>query len=526
MSQEEHDRYALISVSDKTGIVQFAGELTALGYEVVSTGGTARALQAAGIAVTSVECLTGMAEMLDGRVKTLHPAVHGGILFRRDLRAHRDAAAEAQLPDIAIVCVNLYPFAQTVESGGAVEECIENIDIGGPAMIRSAAKNHADVAVVTDPADYSVVVEELRVAGVTSIELRRRLAAKAFAMTAAYDAEIADWMRTYAGLSELPARYSIGGTLAYRCRYGENPHQWGAFYRQIGAGEPCIGHATVLGGKELSYNNLCDADAALEAAKELDDQAACVIVKHTNPCGAAVAPTLAEAFRGALGGDPVSAFGGIVAFTRPLDASTAELMTAPGAFFEVVVAPGFDPDAVETLTTRRKWGASVRLLSVPDLTGWRAMAKGCVLRQLTGGFVVQDRDLKLISEAETTVVTKRAPTADEMRDLLFGWRLVRHVKSNAIVLAAGGRVVGVGAGQMNRVQSVRLAVGQAGDRASGAVMASDAFFPFADGPEVAALAGVTAIIQPGGSKRDADTVAVCDAHDIAMVYTGMRHFRH
>ncbi|MBM3493526.1 MAG: bifunctional phosphoribosylaminoimidazolecarboxamide formyltransferase/IMP cyclohydrolase, partial [Armatimonadetes bacterium] len=388
-------------------------------------------------------------------------------------------------------------------------------------------KNHADVAVVVDPADYVGVLDDMRASGgLTSADIRRRLAAKAFSLTAAYDADIAAWMLSHIGPHDPPARHAFGGTLAYRCRYGENPHQNAAFYRQAPTGEPCIGHATVMGGKELSYNNLCDANAALEAVKEFDDVPACVIVKHTNPCGLAVGETLQDAFRGALEGDPVSAFGGIVAFSRALDYPTAKLLTAQGNFFEVVVAPGYDAEAAELVTTRRKWGGSVRLLSVPTLAGWRAKAGGNDIRQLVGGYLVQDRDINLIRSADLRVVTQRAPSADEMEEMLFAWRIVRHVKSNAIVLTAGGRMVGVGAGQMNRVQSVRLAVGQAGIKARGAVMASDAFFPFADGPEVAAQAGVTAVIQPGGSVRDEETVAMCDAHGIAMIYTGVRHFRH
>ena len=518
---------ALISVTDKRGVVDFARGLCELGYEVVSTGGTARALTDAGVDVTPIEKLTGFPEMLDGRIKTLHPMVHGGILYRRDLRAHVTAATNAGIRSVAVVCVNLYRFADAVSSGLDFSDCIENIDIGGPAMIRSAAKNHRDVAVVTDPADYTMVLDDMRAnGGAPSPSLRAKLAVKAFALTAAYDAEIASWMRQQLSEDAVPPSFAIGGALAYVCRYGENPHQRAAFYRQIPTGEPSVGHAEVLGGKELSFNNLCDANAALEAVKEFDDAPACVIVKHTNPCGAAVAQNLADAFRAALECDPVSAFGGIAAFSRKLDLATARLLTDPGQFYEVIIAPSFEPDALEMLTQRPKWGANVRILAVSPVEGWRRHARGWDTKQLVGGFLVQERDLKQITPDDVKAVTRRSPTPAEMDALMFAWRVVKHVKSNAIVLARGRALVGVGAGQMNRVQSVRLAVGQAGDKARGSVMASDAFFPFSDGPEAAANAGVTAIIQPGGSRRDADTIALCDANDIAMVFTGLRHFRH
>ncbi|NLH98926.1 MAG: bifunctional phosphoribosylaminoimidazolecarboxamide formyltransferase/IMP cyclohydrolase [Chthonomonadales bacterium] len=526
-NKSENRPIALLSVTDKSGLIPFATGLVEFGYEIVSTGGTARTLSEAGISVTAIESLTGFPEMLDGRIKTLHPLVHGGILFRRDLPEHVQSAAAAGIRPISLVCINLYRFADAVSSGSGVQDCIENIDIGGPAMIRSAAKNHRDVTVVTDASDYEAVLADMRDnGGACSEAMRRRLAAKAFSLTAAYDAEIASWMRDLAGVTDMPASYASGGALAYACRYGENPHQRAAFYRQIPSGEPCIGHAEVLGGKEMSYNNLCDANAALEAVKEFHDAAACVIVKHTNPCGAAIGDNLAEAFRAALECDPVSAFGGIAAFTRPMDAETAGLLTDPGQFYEVIIAPSYEPEALAVLTQRPKWGGSVRLLAVGPLEGWRQRARGWETKQLVGGFLVQERDLHIVSPADLRVVTRRAPTEAERDALMFAWRVVRHVKSNAIVLAQGTTLVGVGAGQMNRVQSVRLAVGQAGEKARGAVMASDAFFPFSDGPEAAASAGVTAIIQPGGSRRDSDTIAVCDAHSIAMVFTGIRHFRH
>jgi len=521
-------RRALLSVSDKTGLIEFACALRELGVEIISTGGTAKALQDAGVSVVPIEQVTGHPEMLDGRVKTLHPAIHAGILYRRDLAGHREAMRQSAYEPVDLVCVNLYPFADTVRSGGGVQDCIENIDIGGPALIRSAAKNHEHVVVLVDPADYPRVIGEMKQSGgCVGLELRRKLAAKAFAQTAEYDSMIATWMRdTLAGPNDLPESISFGAKLVYHCRYGENPHQRGAFYRQQGTAEPCIGNARFLHGKELSFNNLCDADAALEAVKDFAERPACVIVKHMNPCGAAQADTLPVAFDGALSGDPVSAYGGIVAFSRTVDAQTAEHATARGLFFEVMIAPDYDEEALGILTTRRKWGASLRLLSVGSLDGWRAKASGFAIRQVVGGLLVQDRDLHEVQQPDLRVVTQRTPTEQEWEALLFAWRAVKHVKSNAIVLAQGRTLVGVGAGQMNRVQSVRLAVAQAGKRAAGAVLASDAFFPFKDGPEAAADAGVTAIIQPGGSIRDEETIALCNERKIAMVFTGIRHFRH
>lgn len=521
-------RRALLSVSDKSGIVSLGQGLAGLGIEIISTGGTAEQLRAADVPVRDISEITGFPEMLDGRVKTLHPAVHGGILFRRELREHRTAMQDAGFVSIDLVCVNLYPFAQTIQADKSVQECIENIDIGGPAMIRSAAKNMDSVGVLVDSNDYAPALAELvRLNGHLTVETRRRLAAKAFAHVAAYDARIAEWMRTaVAGLTEFPQLLSLSGALAYTCRYGENPHQAAAFYRQEGRSEPCVGTAKVLHGKELSFNNLCDADAALETVKDFDDAPACVIVKHTNPCGLAQASSLADAFTAALDGDPVSAFGGIAAFSRPVDLETARRVTAPGTFFEVIIAPDYDDGVLDILQTRRKWGANLRILSVGELAGWRSRAGGWAAKQLVGGFLVQDRDTKIIQADDLRTVSERPPTSEEVTQLLFAWRAVKHVKSNGIVLAKGGSIVGVGAGQMNRVQSVRLAVGQAGSKAEQSVMASDAFFPFADGPEAAADAGVTAIIQPGGSRRDDETIELCNRGSIAMVFTGVRHFRH
>lgn len=523
----QHVRRALISVSDKTGVVDFARRLSDAGIEIISTGGTARTLKEAGVTVRPIEEVTGFPEILDGRVKTLHPAVHAGILYRRDTPAHQEAMRQAGFQSVDLVCVNLYPFAQTVAEGRSVQDCIENIDIGGPAMVRSAAKNHEFVVVVTRPQDYDAVASEIEQSGgMVSLETRRRLAAIAFAHVAAYDAAIAAWMRQYAGETGFPEVLTLSAELQYVCRYGENPHQRGAFYRTSGSREPCVGRARVLHGKELSYNNLCDADAALEAVKDLADRPACVIVKHANPCGAAQAETLAQAFVGAYHGDPISAYGGIVAFSRPVDLETAREMTRQGMFFEVVVAPSYDPEAIEVLETRRKWGANLRILEVGALEGWSAHAEGWYVRHVTGGILVQDRDLKLYNQPDLRVVTDRAPTQEEMDDLLFAWSVVKHVRSNAIVVARSRTVLGVGAGQMNRVQSVRLAIQQAGEKATGAVLASDGFFPFADGPTAAADAGVTAIIQPGGSIRDQESVEACNLRGVAMVFTGMRHFRH
>jgi len=521
-------RRALISVSDKAGVADFARALTAMGVEIISTGGTARALRSDGVQVTDVEAVTGCPEMLDGRVKTLHPAIHGALLFRRDNPAHVAAASAAGMTPIDLLCVNLYPFDETVRSGAAVEECIENIDIGGPAMIRAAAKNLDSVTVVVDPRDYGAILDEMAAAdGAVGAATRRVLAAKAFEHVSAYDARIASWMRgRLADHREMPDQLTVSARLAYRCRYGENPHQAAAFYRQEDTGEPCIGYADVLNGKPLSFNNLADADAALEAVKDFDEAPSSVIVKHMNPCGLAQGATIAEAFAGALEGDPVSAFGGIAAFSRRIDAACARAITEPGRFFEVVIAPGYDDDALEILRTRRKWGVGLRILSVPALEGWRDRAATWRLRQITGGLLVQERDLRLIKETDLSTATRRAPTAGELAEMLFAVRAVKHVKSNAIVLSKDRRIVGVGAGQMNRVQSVRLAVEQAGGKAKGSVMASDAFFPFADGPEAAANAGVTAIIQPGGSRRDDETIRLADERGMAMVFTGVRHFRH
>ena len=514
-------RRALVSVSDKAGMVELARALVAHGAEVLSTGGSARALREAGVAVTEVADHTGFPEILDGRVKTLVPQVHGGLLGRRDDPAHLAQMERHGIAPIDLVCVNLYPFESTVASGAAAADCIENIDIGGPAMIRSAAKNFSHVAVLTDPAQYEEVLAELAQGG-TSLELRERLAGAAYARTAAYDAAIAAW---FARNAEFPARMTVSGTLRQTLRYGENPHQKAAFYANgTRAG---IATARQVQGKELSYNNLNDTDAAFECVAEFD-RPAVVIVKHANPCGVAVANDLVGAWEAALRCDPVSAFGGIIAVNRTLDAATAAEMAK--IFSEVIIAPDADGDAIELLARKK----NLRLLltgGVPD-----PAEPGLSVKTVAGGFLAQDRDAGRVTEDALKVVTQRAPSRSEMRDLLFAFRVCKHVKSNAIVHCRDGATVGIGAGQMSRVDSARIAgwkgeaaakaAGLPGSLTEGGVVASDAFFPFADGLEAAIAAGATAVIQPGGSMRDAEVVAAADKAGVAMVLTGMRHFRH
>jgi phosphoribosylaminoimidazolecarboxamide formyltransferase/IMP cyclohydrolase len=520
---------ALISVSDKTGIVEFAAGLASLGIEIISTGGTADTLSKAGIKVLNISDITRFPEMLDGRVKTLHPAVHGGILARRDIAEHMQTIESHDIKPIDLVCVNLYPFAKTVANPDvSLEDAIENIDIGGPAMVRSAAKNHAAVTVIVHPEDYSLILAELNEnGGETTLNTRRKLAAKAYSHTARYDSMISRWLsERFMGEDIFPKEISFGYEKAQDCRYGENPHQRAAFYRETNCAEPCVGMAKQIHGKELSFNNFFDINGALETVKEFEGAPAAVIVKHTNPCGAALADTLAEAFLRARMGDPISAFGGILAVNRPLDAATAEQITGKNTFFEAIIAPSFLPEALPILTQKKKWGANLRLLEVGALEGSLHKASGFDLKKVVGGLLVQDRDLGVISPENLKTVTERMPTPEETEELLFAWKIVKHTKSNAIIFTKAKQVLGVGAGQMNRVQSVRLAVQQAGEQAKGAVMASDAFFPFPDGPEAAAEAGITAIIQPGGSVKDQETIDVCNRYNIAMVFTGMRHFLH
>ena len=520
---------ALISVSDKTCLAGFAQGLAGFGVELVSTGGTRAALARAGLAVRDVSDLTGFPELLDGRVKTLHPKVHGGLLAVRENPEHEAAMRAHGITPIDLLVVNLYPFEATVERGASFADCIENIDIGGPAMIRSAAKNYNDVAVVVDPEDYPKILGELTAhGGCTTGKLRQELAQKAFARTAVYDAAISNWLATEMGLAA-PAYRAFGGKLVSRLRYGENPHQTAAFYA---SGEPRRGVAMArqVQGKELSYNNVNDTDAAFELVAEFDPAwtAAVVIVKHANPCGAAEAANLAEAYELALRCDPVSAFGGIVALNRKLDAKAAALIVK--IFTEVIIAPEAEDAAIEIVAAKK----NLRLLLTGDLPDPRGT--GWTFRPVAGGFLAQIRDNANVDDMDLRIVTKRAPNEMEWRDLKFAFRVVKHVKSNAIVYAKGGATVGIGAGQTSRVNSARIAAMKAAEAARGAglpeslakgsVVASDAFFPFADGLLAAAEAGATAIIQPGGSMRDAEVVKAADGAGLAMVFTGVRHFRH
>jgi phosphoribosylaminoimidazolecarboxamide formyltransferase / IMP cyclohydrolase len=522
-------RCALLSVSDKTGLIEFATALTQQGVSLVSTGGTAMALAGAGLDVTDISDWTGFPEIMDGRVKTLHPKVHGGLLAVRANAGHRAAMQQHGINGIDLLCVNLYPFEQTLQTGGNYDELVENIDIGGPAMTRAAAKNHADVTTVVDPADYPSVIEEMKQnGGATLAETRRRLAAKAFARTAAYDAMVSTWLLDEAG-ETTPAFRALGGSLVQRLRYGENPHQHAAFYRN---GKKREGVATAVQhqGKELSYNNINDTDAAFECVSEFDpsEAAACVIVKHANPCGVATGTSVLDAYRLALRCDPVSAFGGIVAFNRPIDVATATALS--DIFTEVIIAPGIDIDAMSVLAAKK----NLRLLTTGGLAD--PAQEGLVFKTVSGGFLVQSRDNGRITESDLKVVTKRQPDARELTDMLFAFRVAKHVKSNSIIYARDGATVGIGAGQMSRVDSSRIAARKAEDAAQaaglpdslaiGSVVASDAFFPFADGLLQAAEAGATAVIQPGGSMRDDEVIAAADEKNLAMVFTGMRHFRH
>jgi phosphoribosylaminoimidazolecarboxamide formyltransferase/IMP cyclohydrolase len=513
---------ALLSVSDKTGLLHFARGLAGLGVTILSTGGTARALRDGGVAVVDVAEHTGSPEILDGRVKTLHPKIHGGILARRDDASHRADLEANAIATIDLVCVNLYPFAEVTARGCSFEEAIENIDIGGPSMVRSAAKNHADVVVLVDPADYARVLDEIRAAGAVSAELRRELAEKAYRATAAYDGMIADWLGRADG-SQFSATVHQQWERVQPLRYGENPHQQAALYRAREVLGPSIATARVLQGKELSYNNIVDADAALQLVMEFQE-CVCVVIKHTNPCGVGLAASPLEAFRKARSSDPVSIFGGIVAFNREVDEATANEMK--DVFLEIVLAPAFSRAARDVYGSSPKL-RNVRLLEVdPTLPGGRDALD---MKRILGGLLMQTRDLEGAAAAGARVVTKRAPTRLELCALDVAWRVAKHVKSNAIVLASEDRVVGVGAGQMSRVDAARIAVARAREHGldtRGAVVASDAFFPFRDGLEVCAQAGATACIQPGGSVRDAEVVAVADEHGMAMVFTGVRHFRH
>ena len=513
---------ALISVSNKDGILDFARSLAKLGIEILSTGGTAKLLRDGGIPAKDVSEFTGFPEMLDGRVKTLHPKVHGGLLGRRGNPEHMKQWKAHGIEPIDLVVVNLYPFEQTVAKPGCtLEDAIENIDIGGPTMLRSAAKNYTDVAVVVSPRDYGRVLEEIQKTGEVSAKTRFELCRTVFLHTARYDSAISAWLDKQVSDDEktrFPNILTLQFEKVQNLRYGENPHQQGAFYREFGRKEPSVAHARQLQGKEMSFNNFLDANSALELVKEYDGTAA-VIVKHNNPCGVAVASALVEAYRKARDCDPVSAFGGVIAFNRMVDFETAKELTA--TFVEVVVAPEFAPDALEELKKKK----DVRLLDIgPVVAG---AAEGMDLKKIVGGLIYQDRDFGRISDIRTlTVATSRKPTDDEYEALAFAWKVCKHVKSNAIIFTAKDRTLGIGAGQMSRLDSVRIAVMKAQFPLKGTVLASDAFFPFRDGLDEAARAGVTAVIQPGGSVKDEAVIAAANEHGIAMVMTGMRHFRH
>ena len=532
-------RRALLSVSDKDGIVGFARGLAAHGVALVSTGGTFRTLKDAGLEVAEVADLTGFPEMLGGRVKTLHPKVHGGLLFDRDDAAHVATAAEHGIEPIDMVVVNLYPFEETVSRPGvSLAEAVEKIDIGGPSMIRSAAKNHSHVAVVTGADEYEGLLEELEDHdGQLTLRTRVRLATNAFIRTAEYDDAIAVWFgREYfeptflkpdpPAEDDMPGGLDVGYDLLQTLRYGENPHQPAAFYADPTWETASVATAEKLHGKELSYNNILDLDAALGMVREFDRPAA-MILKHNNPCGAAVADDLAEAFAKAQACDPTSAFGSIVGLNRPVDAATAEQLTEPDRFVEAVIAPSFSDEAFRILTTRPTWRKSVRLLACGDMTeGEDERRQSYTLRPVEGGALYQQLDWRDTGWDSRQCVTKTQPTPEQLRDLQFAWRMVKHVRSNAILLAANEATVGIGAGQMSRVDATDLAIKKAGARAAGSVLASDAFFPFRDNVDAAAAAGIAAIVQPGGSKRDAETIAACDEHGLAMLFTGVRHFKH
>ncbi len=514
-------RRALVSVSDKAGVVEFARGLAACGFSILSTGGTAALLAREGIAATEVSAYTGFPEMLDGRVKTLHPRIHAGLLARQDDAKHQAALANAGIEPIELLVVNLYPFQATVaREDCTLEEAVENIDIGGPAMLRAAAKNYGTVAAIVDPADYPRVLQELRTKGAVSAETRFALARKAFAHTAAYDGAVTDYLTSLDG--ERRAEYPDVLTLQFRklqdLRYGENPHQSAAFYRDARPVAGALANYCQVQGKELSYNNIADADAAWECVKQFE-QPACVIVKHANPCGAAVAATLQAAYERAFASDPVSAFGGIIGFNRALDMAAAQALMQQ--FAEVIIAPRVAPDALQVLASK----ANLRILEVPLAREHQAHD----YKRIGGGLLVQSADRRMVERRELRVVTRKQPSEAQWADLAFAWRVAKFVKSNAIVFAGGCATLGIGAGQMSRVDSVRIAALKAGAAQlslRGAAVASDAFFPFRDGVDVLAQAGAAAVIQPGGSVRDDEVIAAADEHGIAMVFTGVRHFRH
>lgn len=503
---------ALISVSNKEGVVDFARGLEKLGYEIISTGGTYQTIKEGGVTVAKVSSITGFPEILDGRVKTLHPRIHGGILARRTDQ-HLQELQENEIAPIDVVAVNLYPFRETISKEHVtLADAIENIDIGGPAMVRAAAKNYQDVIIIVKPECYSSILQQLEAQGGLDCETRLKLALEAFRHTASYDAMISNYLAGITG-EEWGENFLLAGEKVYDLRYGENPHQKAAFYRNINPGRG-LPDAQVLNGKELSYNNIIDTQAAWEAVQEFE-RPACVIIKHTNPCGTAVAEQLADAYDRAFAADPISAFGGIIAFNRKVDAETARKAAEP--FMEVIIAPGYDEEALQILKGKK----NLRVLALPESEpgAWKVAT-------VDGGFVVQESDRHVLKEGDLQVVTAAQPSPELIRELLFAWKVVKNVKSNAIVVTRDEMTVGVGAGQMNRVGSARIALEQGGEKCRGAVMASDAFFPFKDTVELAAQFGIQAIIQPGGSVRDEESIEACNKHGIAMVFTGVRHFRH
>jgi len=514
---------ALISVSDKLGLTGFARGLVDAGVEIFSTGGTRRHLESEGISVRDVSEYTGFPEMMGGRLKTLHPKVAGGILCRHDNPDDMKSLADHGIVTFELVVINLYPFEATIaREGVTMAEAIEQIDIGGPTLIRAAAKNHAFTTVATSPEQYSAILEEVTAGGCTSLELRTRLAREAFACTARYDRAIAAYFAGQAAEGPFPATLSVAMTRKAVLRYGENPHQQAAVYGNPKAEAASVVAAKKLHGKELSYNNLLDLDSALAIVRASGEPAASVI-KHNNPCGAASAPTLAEALRNAMTGDPVSAFGSVLGLNRVVDAATAEVLTEPGLFIEAIVAPDFEPEALEILTTKPKWKANVRLLKVGDLD---CEPERWIYRCIEGGVLMQEADVLPDPEDDWKVVTDAKPADAQMGDLRFAWDIVRHVKSNAIVVCKDRMLLGAGAGQMSRVDSTEIAIKKAGDRVKGAVLGSDAFFPFPDSIDRAAEAGIVAVIQPGGSKRDDEVIAACNKHGMSMIFTGRRHFKH
>jgi len=510
---------ALISVSDKTGVIEFAKGLNQLGYEIISTGGTAKAIGDAGIKVINVSDITGFPECLDGRVKTLHPKIHAGILAMRSNPEHMKQIKELGVETIDIVAINLYPFKQTILKGDVeLEEAIENIDIGGPTMIRAAAKNYQDVAVIVDPADYTIVLNELKEKEEVSLKTKFKLAYKVFEHTSHYDTLISKYLREQIGEELFPQTLSLTFEKAQDMRYGENPHQQAVFYKEVGRNAGCLTSAKQLHGKELSYNNINDTNGALDLLKEFEEPTV-VAVKHANPCGVGSAENIYDAYIKAYEADPVSIFGGIIAANRQIDAKTAEQINK--IFVEIVIAPSYTQEAVNILTQKK----NIRVLELKDISEKHPMGT-FDMKKVAGGLLVQEINNQLLNMDELKYVTERKPTEQEMKDLIFAWKVVKHTKSNGIALAKNNMSVGIGPGQTNRITAANLAIQYAGDKAKGAVMGSDAFFPFPDCVEAAAAAGITAIIQPGGSIKDQQSIDACNKHGIAMVFTGMRHFKH